>query len=567
MENTNTTSPGLLVSLRLSGKHVLVIGGNKEALSRVGHAFDAAAIVTVLAPSNTLCDGLREKYVGPGLVKHIDAAFEGVEDLYMDMDELDENDNPRTYHCVLGCLDEHADSLRIAECSRALRIPVNCADVPDLCDFYFVAVFKEGLVQVGVSTNGGGPRLAARLRTHIKDTLPARTGEAVAKIAHLRTRIKTAPAPPGVSIVSLVKKRMQWMSRLCDAWTFEQMAEMEEEDVLRLIGAYERGEQQPPVQIIKDPVGVSVSTVWFFGSLWFNILLYPVRVSFSLLSAAFPGLKTWTPPAISPNLPKKDAVEAIQIPKLEIDLISSGSTPVVVLVGAGPGNPNLLTLAALKQIHAADTIVTDTLVSPQILSLIPKHIPIVYVPKKEKGKSDAVQDLANEMCMTAITQQNRKRVVRLKGGDPFLFGRGGEELLFFRERGVHVEVVVGVSSVNGVLGSVGIPATFKGLSDSVLVLTARGENGAWPDVPSWGSGMRTTVIFMPIARMKGLSDLMISRGYPSDLPAAVIEKGTCQDQRVIKGTLSDIHEKIVTAAVISPALLVVGGVCSVLSEK
>ncbi|KAJ3006480.1 UNVERIFIED_CONTAM: hypothetical protein HDU68_004039, partial [Siphonaria sp. JEL0065] len=538
---------------------------------------------------------LRDKFVNSGLVKHIDAVFDGVEDLYIDVGELDENDNPRTYDCVLGCLDGYTESLRIAECSRALRIPVNCADVPNLCDFYFVAVLKEGLVQIGVSTNGGGPRLAARLRTLIKNSLPPKTAEAVGKIAHLRSRIKNAPTPPGEG--SLVKKRMQWMSRLCDAWSFDQMADMEEEDVISLISAYERGEQQPPVpgssishrndlssgissivsripsvqQVVQDPLGITTSTCLFFISLWFSVLFYPVRVSFSLLQTVVPGLKDYSLPALFP-LPNPSTPTltppppGIQIPKLKASS-TTPSTPIVILVGAGPGNPNLLTLGALQQIHAADTIVTDNLVSPEILSLIPSHIPILTVPKKEKGKSDAAQDVANEMCMTAIKQHGRKRVLRLKGGDPFLFGRGGEEVLFFRERGVNVEVVVGISSVNGVLGSVGIPATFKGLSESVLVLTARGEGGSWPEVPVWGNGMRTTVVFMPIARMKGLSDLMISKGYPADLPAAVIEKGTCEGERVVNGTLSNIAEKIIEASVSSPALFVVGGVCTVLQKQ
>ncbi|KAI8607182.1 putative NAD(P)-binding-domain-containing protein, partial [Chytriomyces sp. MP71] len=174
------TSAGLLVSLRLAGKRVLVVGGSQEAESRVFHALECGAIVTVLAPGASLTPVLKRR-IATNQVSHVDSEFAG---------DLDHNDNPTTYHLVLGCLDGHDESVDLCECARALKIPVNCADVPELCDFFFVAVMREGLLQIGVSTNGGGPRLAARLRTHIQNTLPKGTKEAVSKIAALRLRVK-----------------------------------------------------------------------------------------------------------------------------------------------------------------------------------------------------------------------------------------------------------------------------------------------------------------------------------------------------------------------------------------
>ncbi|KAJ3229657.1 hypothetical protein HDU81_005191 [Chytriomyces hyalinus] len=612
-EVSTPTPAGLIVSLRLLGKKVLVVGGNKEAESRVMHALDAGAIVTVLSPASGLTAVLAQR-VEANEVSLVDAAFEGVQDLYFDTQAGDNADGCKTYDLVLGCLDEYNESEQLAECARALKIPVNCADVPHLCDFFFVAVMREGLLQIGVSSNGGGPRLAARLRSHIQATLPKGTREAVSKIARLRVLVKNTPTPPGAG--SLIKKRMTWMTRLCDQWSFDDMANLNEEDVVRLLGAYERGEMEPPLptskiaplgsspsanpnsissnptfamlasqiptlqQLLESPIQRLYALACLFFSVWLHILTYPLRATLSLLETIYPNLKTWSPPSIvilkeSTALPTIPAASSKPTPAaatqssqqlLQIPPLPASTTPKVVLVGAGPGATNLLTVGAIRNLAAADTIVTDHLVSADILRHVPPTCKILQVPKKEKGASDAAQDVANDLCATAILKNGAKHVVRLKGGDPYVFGRGGEELVYLRERGVNVEVIPGVSSVNGVLGSAGIPATFKGLSEGVVILTARGEKGAWPDVPAFGEGLKTVVVFMPIARMKGISDLMIKQGYPSTLPAAVIENGSLDNQRVIKGTLSNIPDLVVSEKVVSPALLVVGNVCTVLDK-
>ncbi|KAJ3231397.1 hypothetical protein HDU81_003783 [Chytriomyces hyalinus] len=600
------TPAGLIVSLRLLGKKALVVGGNKEAEARVMHALDAGAIVTVLSPVSCLTVVLTQR-VADGEVSLVDSEFEGVQDLYFDTQAGDNADGCKTYDLVLGCLDEYSDSEHLAECARALKIPVNCADVPHLCDFFFVAVMREGLLQIGVSSNGGGPRLAARLRSHIQSTLPKGTREAVSKIARLRVLVKNTPTPVGGG--SLIKKRMAWMSRLCDQWSFDDMANLNEDDVIRLLGAYERGEMEPPPptskiaplgshsnsisanptfsmlasqiptlqQLVENPVQRLHALAFLFLNVWLHVLTYPLRASFSVLESAYPNLKTWSPPPIvilkestaSPTpsiLATKPTAAATPSSQqlLQIPPLPAATTAKVALVGAGPGSTNLLTVGAIRNLAAADTIVTDHLVSADILQHVPPTCKILQVPKKEKGASDAAQDVANELCATAIFKNGAKHVVRLKGGDPYVFGRGGEEVVYLRERGVNVEVVPGVSGVNGILGSAGIPATFKGLSEGVVVLTARGEKGAWPDVPAFGDGLKTVIVFMPIARMKGISDLMVKQGYPSSLPAAVIENGSLDNQRVIKGTLANISDLVISQKVVSPALLVVGNVCTVL---
>ncbi|KAJ3344410.1 hypothetical protein HDU83_005263 [Entophlyctis luteolus] len=576
---TSAGGHGLMVSLRLHRRRVLVVGGNKEAASRVRHALAAGACVSVLARKDSLCEDLLARLARSEFT-FLDAEFSGIDDLTIRSTQAlspvattsDDNGvssaEPKhsshtedAYDYVLACLETNDPRSRaIAECARALRIPVNCADVPELCDFFFVATVTEGRVQVGVSTNGGGPRLAARLRTLIAEALPKRTQEAVANIAALRERIKQLP------IEVTVKTRMSWMSNLCDQWSFDDMADIDEKDSDRLVDAFKNGEPVPKpshskllYRILQSPAGSLQAVLSFLFAFTYQFVyraLTPTTAQTNHNSSMIAKVDESSKRAENAN---------ITIPSLSTNL--KIESPTIALVGAGPGNPTMLTIAALQHLFSADTIISDVLVSPEILDLLPHNANIKFVPKKEKGQSDSAQDAANDMCLDAIAS-GAKHVVRLKGGDPFVFGRGGEELVHFRARGVRVLVVPGVSSANGVLASANIPATFKGVSDSVLVLTARGERGAWPDVPEFvaGTTMRTTVVFMPIARMKGLSDLMIEKGYPLEMPAAVIERGSCKDQRVLKATLSSIASVVASSDVQSPALLVVGDVCTVLEN-
>ncbi|KAI8834883.1 tetrapyrrole methylase, partial [Chytridium lagenaria] len=203
------------------------------------------------------------------------------------------------------------------------------------------------------------------------------------------------------------------------------------------------------------------------------------------------------------------------------------------LVGAGPGDPGLLTVKAAALLGSADVVVSDQLISEHVLNLVPKHR-LVLVERKVKGRSDAAQTDANELCLKELRMG--KTVVRLKGGDPFMFGRGGEEVLFLRKHGFESVVVPGVSSCIAAPASVGIPVTHRGYADQFLVLSGRGEGGSFPDIPKHND-RRTTVVLMPVARLGALSDAMQEKGYPRDLPAAVVEKGTCLGERVVEGLL------------------------------
>ncbi|KAJ3085645.1 hypothetical protein HDU96_005318, partial [Phlyctochytrium bullatum] len=184
--------------------------------------------------------------------------------------------------------------------------------------------------------------------------------------------------------------------------------------------------------------------------------------------------------------------------------------PVCYLVGGGPGDPGLLTVKAANLLATADVVVSDQLIAEGILDMIPdRKRRLVFVERKVKGRSDVAQADANELCLREL--RKGKTVVRLKGGDPFLFGRGGEEVLFLREHGFEAVVVPGVSSCIAAPATAGIPVTHRGAADQLLVLSGRGEGGSFPQVPPHAE-KRTTVVLMPVARLAALTQLMVEAG-------------------------------------------------------
>ncbi|KAJ3100198.1 hypothetical protein HDU97_002430 [Phlyctochytrium planicorne] len=688
-----TGGGGLMVNLRLQGRHVLVIGGGKEAVGRVFFSLEADAKVTLIAPLATIHPEIRGR-IERKEIRHLDRTYRDPDDLYLDYDSDEakgQNGIPGSWNgsegtnveengvyrgvdgggvdLVLGCAEDLNESYRIALSARRARIPVNCADVPDLCDFFFVAVHRDGPIQIGVSTNGSGPRMAARIRTHIKDTLPKGVREAVERIGRFRVRIKGSDPDP-----TSAGRRMAWLSRLCDSWSVEEMARMGEDEFIALLDAYERGEKIPPPantgrplsasslssnkSIDQGPSGTSPANLSTSSSqsppesstivttatdlaktavtaataagvqaskiatgataLAISVAVAPFTLAAAVASGTVSAAANVASQAVSTaahvgrrvqdgashaadvatTYSKALAESGAATVSKTVDFTGSAITatvegslgilptavsspirtvlkatvpasilplrerkaPICYLIGGGPGDPGLLTVKAANLLKTADVIVSDQLIADAIIDMIPKE-KLVFVERKIKGRSDVAQADANELCLKEL--QAGKTVVRLKGGDPFLFGRGAEEILFLKSHGFEAVVVPGVSSCIAAPASVGIPVTHRGAADQFLVLSGRGEGGAFPEIPAY-SDKRTTVILMPVARLGALSDAMQEKGYPKSTPAAVVEKGTCPGERVIEGTLGDIASRIAEANVGSPSLLVVGNACRVL---
>jgi len=230
----------------------------------------------------------------------------------------------------------------------------------------------------------------------------------------------------------------------------------------------------------------------------------------------------------------------------------------VYLVGAGPGDPELLTLRGARLVAGADALVYDNLVSPAIIDLAPATTERIYVGKKA---ADHVlpQDEINALLIRLA--RAGKRVVRLKGGDPFIFGRGGEEMEALVEAGIVVEVVPGVTAAAGIAAYAGIPLTHRDHAQSVVFATGFLKDGVLElDWPMLARPNQTLVIYMGVSRLPEICERLIAHGLLPQTPAAVIERGTTAQQRVAVGDLETLPLRVAETGIRPPALTVVGGV-------
>jgi len=234
----------------------------------------------------------------------------------------------------------------------------------------------------------------------------------------------------------------------------------------------------------------------------------------------------------------------------------------VYLVGAGPGDPDLLTLRAVKVLSEADVILYDRLVNEEVLSFARTGCKLVYVGKEE-GKHTLPQEEINRLLV--FYASTYRKVVRLKGGDPFVFGRGGEEAVYLRKHRIPYEVVPGVSSVYAVPAYAGIPITFRGIASSFAVVTGHECTGKEKSV-NWRSfgGIDTLVILMGVKNRQRIARELMEGGRDPDEPVAFIEMGTTKDQRVILSTLRSVAED--PPEVRPPAVIVVGEVVRLRGE-
>ncbi|AFJ45382.1 siroheme synthase CysG [Shimwellia blattae] len=227
----------------------------------------------------------------------------------------------------------------------------------------------------------------------------------------------------------------------------------------------------------------------------------------------------------------------------------------VVLVGAGPGDPGLLTLKGLQQIQQADVVVYDRLVSDEIMNLVRRDADRVFVGKRA-GYHCVPQDEINQILLREA--RSGKRVVRLKGGDPFIFGRGGEELETLCTENIPFSVVPGITAASGCSAYAGIPLTHRDYAQSVRLVTGHLKTGGELDWANLAAEKQTLVFYMGLSQAGTIQRQLLAHGMEADMPVALVENGTAVRQRVVSGTLEQLEQ--LAGQVASPALIIVGRV-------
>jgi uroporphyrin-III C-methyltransferase len=238
------------------------------------------------------------------------------------------------------------------------------------------------------------------------------------------------------------------------------------------------------------------------------------------------------------------------------------NTGKVFICGAGPGDPTLITVKAAELLRTCEVVLYDRLVSDEIINLIPSTCKKLCVGRTV-GDAPTHQDVTNQLMIDYV--RRGKKVLRLKGGDPCIFGRGGEEAEFLFKNNVEFEIIPGISSAIGSAEYAGIPLTHRQFSSALAIVTGHEDPEKIEPLVKWdklASAVDTIVILMGVAAIEKISRRLIESGMNKNVEVAIVENGTVEKQRIIKGTLHNIVNKINDAKVKSPAVIIIGKVVS-----
>ena len=236
----------------------------------------------------------------------------------------------------------------------------------------------------------------------------------------------------------------------------------------------------------------------------------------------------------------------------------------VYLVGAGPGNPDLLTVKAARLLGQAEVVVYDALVSKEILDFTRRDAEFLYMGKKLGCKKNS-QASINQMLIQLANQG--KTVVRLKGGDPFIFGRGGEEILALKEKGIAFEIVPGITAASGASTACNVPLTYRNVSRTVTYISGHYDTDFQPDWQSLAKENQTIVVYMGLAKLESICTNLIENGCPLDRPALLIEKATTEEQRQVQGTIQNLPKMVEKYNLQSPLIVIIGEVVQLANRE
>jgi len=415
---------------------------------------------------------------------------------------------------VFGATDDRELNARVAAEARRLGIPVLAVDDVPNCDFIAPSLVKRGNLTIATSTGGRSPAMARWMRERLDEMVPEHWATLLEIAAATRDELGEARRQiPSERWQEALNAALPHLERDDPATAREELRR-----VLG-IGCWVLGKERPHPDPLPEGEGEGEG----------RFSPFPRREGgLGVRSALVPQ-----PPTPNPLSPRP-----------------------VSLVGAGPGDPELLTVKALRRLEAADVVVYDRLVGREILNLC-WRAELIDVGK-EPGKHGVPQEEINALLVRLATAG--KQVVRLKGGDPFVFGRGGEEALALAAAGVPCEIVPGISSAIAVPAAAGIPVTHRGIAPSATILTGHTRSSGTPD-HDWDAvaRMRGTLIFlMAVENLAHITGQLLDHGRAPDEPAALIQSGTTAEQRTVTAPLGGILQAARDDGIASPAVLVVG---------
>lgn len=545
--------PPLLTTVDCEGHIHLVLGSNPLASARCAKSIEVGAKPKVIAPADAEVHYLLAKRIEAGEVERIKRPFEEADLTSLGRDEVDNvvdavfvtssgksaaSKSHFNFYEKGQWLSQNITGTNISQLCRRKRIPVNVVDAPNLCTFTLLSTYSDGPLQIGVTTSGRGCKLASRIRREIAKSLPKNFGETVERLGTVRRRI----------------------------WEEDHRASEPEEATPDIEDRYATA-QRPTFNRLVSEDDVNVAKTRRMRWLSQICEYWPLRQLATITDKDMDTiLESYTSNA---NMPPSSLDNATQS-------LRNRRKPHIILAGSGPGSPSLLTIATHGAIQNASVILADKLVPEPVMNLIPRRTP-VHIARKFPGNADAAQAELLSLGLDAL--QKGETVLRLKQGDPYIYGRGAEEYDFFREKGYIPTVLPGITSALSAPLFATIAPTHRGVADQILICTGTGRKGAAPDPPPYIS-TQTCVFLMALHRLSSLVDALTGtvaaqdpsdrprtpNHWPLDVPCAVVERASCPDQRVIRSTLQHVCAAVEEEGSRPPGLLVVGWSCEVLKS-
>lgn len=446
----------LPIFLNIKQQNCLVVGGGQVAARKVQLLLRAGAYVHVVAPK--IKDELSKLLQLSSSILYCAETF-----------RLEHLHNKAL---VIAATHDRVTNQVISVAAKAVGIPVNVVDDPDLCTFIMPSILDRSPIIVAVSSGGSSPVLVRLLRTRLEALIPTAYGRLATYAAQFREQVRQ-------HFAHQENRRFFWEKMLQGSFAEMVFAGKDQAAQDYLLDALKHSVDQPP-------------------------------------------------------------------------------TGEVYLVGAGPGDPDLLTFRAMRLMQQADVVVYDRLVAPAILNMVRQDATRIYAGKA-RNQHTLSQTSINDLLVKLA--QEGKRVLRLKGGDPFIFGRGGEEIETLSQHHIPFQVVPGITAASGVASYAGIPLTHRDYAHSCIFVTGHlKDNTVQLDWPALARPNQTIVVYMGLLGIEELCRQLIAHGLHATTPAAIIQQGTTANQLVLSGTLETLPTIVLENPLKPPTLIIVGEV-------